>query len=431
MKLTRIVGATVLLAAGFAGGFTVHRWLPAGGSAHQHPAGAPAAQPARKVLYYVDPMHPAYKSDKPGIAPDCGMQLEPVYAESSPDLPSGVINVSPQRQQLIGVRYGIVEEGAAMDALRTVGRVTLDETRIVRVHSRVDGWIEKVLVDFVGKQVRKGQTLLTLYSPELLASQQEFLLALRAGDVLRAATLPSARENSATLLDAARRRLELWNMSPAQIEEITRSGKPVASVAMEAPISGHVITRNAFPGQRVTPENELYTIADLSRVWVLADVFEFEAPEVRLGQYAVISLPYAGRNLPARVSYIQPQMEAETRTLKVRLETDNPGLVLKPDMFVDVELRRGGQRQILVPASAVMDTGARQTVFVDLGGGNIEPRAVVTGGRVGERVVIRSGLKLGERIVISGNFLIDSESQLKSALSGMESAPSAPEHHHD
>jgi len=431
MSAARIIGVLLLLAAGFAGGFTLHRWLPARGSSQAPPVASPAARPERKILYYVDPMHPAYKSGKPGIAPDCGMQLEPVYAEEGSPPPAGVLNISPQRQQLIGVRYGVVEEGAAMNAFRTVGKVALDETRIVRVHSRVDGWIEKVFVDFVGKQVRKGETLLTLYSPELLASQNEFLLALRAGEVLRSATLPSAIENSTTLLDAARRRLELWNMTPAQIDEIARSGKPSAGVAMEAPISGHVMTRNAFPGQRVTAESELYTLADLSRVWIMADVFEFESPEVRIGQHAIVSLPYAGRALPARVSYIQPQMEAETRTLKVRLEMDNPGLVLKPDMFVDVEFRQGGQRRILVPASAVMDTGARQTVFVDRGDGNLEPRPVQTGDRVGDRIVIRSGLQPGERIVISGNFLIDSESQLKSALSGMEPGPSTQEHRHD
>jgi RND family efflux transporter MFP subunit len=217
-------------------------------------------------------------------------------------------------------------------------------------------------------------------------------------------------------------------MSPEQIDEVARTGQPLTHVTIEAPVTGHVLLRNAFPGQRISPENELYVIADLSRVWIMADVFEFDAPNVRLGQHAVVRLPYTSgaRTFHASVTYIQPQLEAETRTLKVRLEAANPGLVLKPDMYVDVDFHLPQRERLMVPAEAVLDTGLRKTVFVDLGNGYLEPREVETGERAADRIVIRSGLKPGERIVVSGNFLIDSEAQLKSALGNM----GAPGHSH-
>lgn len=459
MKPVRIVMMLLLLVAAFAAGLGYGRRY-----AKPRESAAGMSKDGRKILYWVDPMHPSYKSDKPGIAPDCGMQLEPVYAdepaagmpmgerkilhyrdpedhsytsdkpglnpetgndlepvyEEVPGRPDTVFRVSPERQQLVGVRYGVVEMAATADSFRTVGRVTIDETRVVRVHTRVDGWIEKVFVDFTGRAVRKGEQLLSLYSPELLASQREYLLALRAKNVLQTATLPSAIENSQTLLEASRRRLELWSMTQEQIDQIARTGQPLTHISVESPISGHVLSRNAFPGQRITPENELYVLADLSRVWIMADVFEFDAPNVRLGQHAAITLPYAGgRTIHGRVTYIQPRIEAETRTLQVRLEAPNPGLALKPEMYVDVEFHMPGRRQLMVPAEAVLDTGERKTVFVDLGDGYLDARAVETGERAGDRIAIRSGLKAGERIVVSGNFLIDSEAQLKSAIGGM------------
>lgn len=467
MKAAKVVVVFFVAVAAFLAGLGYERW-------YGKPGGeAPASsKDGRRILYWVDPMHPAYKSDKPGIAPDCGMQLEPVYAgeaaphppgaerrilyyrdpedhsytsdkpglnpetgnelepvyEETPGRPPNAFQISPERQQMIGVRYGTAEVSTTSDSFRTVGRVTIDETRIARVHTRVDGWIDKVFVDFTGKEVRKGQALLTLYSPELLASQREYLLALRAKNVLRTATLPSAIEQSETLLEASRRRLELWDMSPEQIDEVARTGQPLTHVTIEAPVTGHVLSRNAFPGQRISPENELYVIADLSRVWIMADVFEFDAPNVRLGQHALVRLPYnsGARTFHATVTYIQPQLEAETRTLKVRLETANPGLVLKPDMYVDVDFHMPRRERLMVPAEAVLDTGLRKTVFVDLGNGYLEPREVETGERAGDLIVIRSGLKPGERIVVSGNFLIDSEAQLKSAIGNM----GAPGHSH-
>ncbi len=430
MKIVRILLMILLVAAVFVAGFGYGRW-------YGKNAGGAAQKGGRKILYWVDPMHPAYKSDKPGIAPDCGMKLEPVYEDggaASPAaagqeaaMPMGTIKVSPEKQQLIGVSYGEVESGAGVHTFRAVGKVAFDETRMARVHARVEGWIDQVFVDFTGELVTKGQRLLTLYSPEMLASQQEYLLALKSKDMLKNSTFADALSQSDSLTAASRKRLELWDLSDAQIEEIARTGKPVTNITLNSPISGYVITRNAFPKQKITPETELYNIVDLSKVWIMADVFENEAPMIRLDQQANVSLSNGrGKSFRAKVNYIQPQVDPVTRTLKVRLEAENPEMLLKPDMYADVEFRVEMPRRITVPSAAVLNSGERKTVFVDRGNGYLEPREVEIGERIGDRLEILKGLKPGERIVISGNFLIDSESQLKSAAAGMADMPGMP-----
>jgi RND family efflux transporter MFP subunit len=397
----------------------------------------------RKILHYRDPHDPSYTSDKPGLNPATGNELEPVYADDPSTMPMGTIRVSPEKQQLIGVRYGTADYTAGVHSFRAVGKVAFDETRIARVQTKIEGWIDEVYVDFVGKLIKQGQPLLTLYSPEMLATQEEFLLALRSQDIMKSSPLAGSLQQAGSLVAAARRRLELWDLSEAQIDEIARTGKTIRNIRLYSPIGGYVMTRNAFPKQRITPETELYTIVDLSKVWIMAEVFESEAPMVRLGMPASVTLPYAGgRRLSAKVDYIQPQIEAMTRTLMVRLEADNAGMVLKPDMFVDVDFRVAMARRLTVPSEAVLDSGLRQTVFVDRGNGYLEPRQVETGERIGDRIEIVKGLRAGERVVTSGNFLIDSESQLKSAAAGMaghqhgapgreESRPPAGEHPHD
>jgi membrane fusion protein, copper/silver efflux system len=448
MKLLKILVVLALLAATFAGGYVFR--------ASRYPG-----QPGRRVLYWVDPMHPQYKSDRPGIAPDCGMQLEPVYADevgathappragrilyyrdpkdpeytadkpglnpetgntlepvyaepapggaapASP-VPAGTIRISPERQQVIGVKFATVEAGGASRTIRTVGKVAVDETRVGHVHTRIEGWIEKVFVDFTGDVVKKGEPMLTIYSPEMLASEQELLLAARAKDVM-----PS-------LLDAAKRRLQLWQLSDADIEQVLRTGQPIRSVTVHAPMTGFITERNAFPNQKVTPDSDLYTITDLSRVWIMADVFESDITSIKVADAAQIVFENGGAPpITARVNYIQPQVDPTTRTLKVRLDANNPGTLMKPEMFVTVAFGSATTPKLTVPAEAVLDTGERQTVFVDLGGGYLEPRAVVVGERFGDRVSITRGLTAGERVVASGVFLIDSESQLKTAAGGM------------
>jgi RND family efflux transporter MFP subunit len=486
MKTLRILLFIGLVAAGFVGGFGYGRWYgphrheeaatkkpkgyhcPMHPSYHSdkpgdcpicgmklvpdddaaHPVGAEAQKPTGKILYYRDPKAPNFKSDKPGINPETGSDLEPVYESDPAAMPMGTIRVSPEKQQVIGVKFGEVTPSAGVHSFRSVGQVTMDETRFTKVQTRIDGWIEKVYVDFTGKFVEKGQPLLTMYSPEMLASQREYLLALRSREIMKGNPLSDSKQQSDSLLEAARKRLELFSLSEAQIQEITRTGQPLTNITIYSPISGYVMMRNAFPKQRITSETELYTVVDLSKVWIMADVFENEASMIQVGLPARIKLSYGtGRAFSGRVSYIQPQVDAMTRTLKVRIEADNPSMTLKPDMFVDVEFNVSMPARMTVPAEAVLDTGLKKTVFVDRGNGYLEPRQVETGERIGDRIEITKGLSPTERIVISGNFLIDSESQLKSSAAGMAGhqhggasskpaasgpAPAAPaEHKHD
>ncbi len=375
-----------------------------------------------KVLYWVDPMHPTYKSDKPGKAPDCGMDLVPVYESSTTasNLPEGAFLISAQKQQLIGVTYGEVTSEQVSKTIRAVGRLAYDETRISHVHTKIEGWIEDVYVDFTGKPVKKGDPLLTVYSPDLLQTQQEFLLALKGRKELAESSFRGAATGAESLYESARRRLELWDITEEQIQEIERTGKTKKSLPLYAPATGIVLTRNAYPKQRIMPDTELYTVADLSNIWVVADIYEYEAPEVNLGQSATVTLTYLpGRTFRGKITYIYPQVDATTRTLKVRVEIPNPNFTLKPDMFANVELNINYGKKLVVPQEAVMDSGSEQIVFVALDGGYFEPRRVKLGAKVDGKYVILEGLRAGERIVTSGNFLVDSESKLKSAAGGM------------
>jgi len=428
MKAIRIFAFLLVIAGAFMGGY-VYKAIEGGGA-------VTGGKKERKILYWVDLMHPAYKSDKPGIAPDCGMKLVPVYADGGPaaapkesglntasdlsKMPVGTVQITPEKQQLIGVKYGEVEKSGGSRTIRAVGKVAFDETRIQHIHTKVEGWIDQVFVDYTGQLVRKGQPLMTVYSPDMLASQRELLLAAKARDTMKNNPLPVAFDQSESLLQAARRRLELWDLSDAQIDQVLKTGQPIKNVTLYSPIAGYVTDRKAFPQLKVMPDTDLYTIVDLSRVWIMADLFEYEAPNIHIGETARISLQAVpGRAFTARINYIQPQVDPMTRTLKVRLDMDNPGLIIKPDMYADVEFRVDLPVQLTVPADAVLDAGDRKTVFVDRGNGFFEPRQVTTGERNGNRIQILSGLTAGERIVTSGNFLIDSESQMKAAAAGM------------
>ena len=404
------IAILIAVAAAFAGGYGYGRWYGKPASAEHHP------------LYWVDPMHPWYKSDKPGIAPDCGMTLVAVYPgdesryQGKPNLPPGTVEIAPEKQQLIGVEYGTVESRAMSSSIRAAARVTLDETRIAKIQSKLEGWIDRVFVDFMGKAVKAGEPLLTIYSPEALATQQEYLLALKARGMAHEGAMEQMSASTDRLVEAARKRLELWDVGDAQIAQIEHTGETLKNLTLVSPVSGFVMERNAFPRQRVTNDTVLYTVADLSSVWVMADVFEYEAAGVHVGQSAAMKLDYLpGRIFRGKVTYILPQVDPATRTLKVRLQFENPGTLLKPDMYGEVELQTGGQRSLVVPEGAVLNSGDRQTVFVDRGNGQFEPRPVTIGTQSDGRIEILSGLAAGERIVTSGNFLIDSESRLKAA----------------
>jgi RND family efflux transporter MFP subunit len=352
------------------------------------------------------------------------MALEPVYEgeagkfeRKSEDLAPGTVQITPEKQQLIGVEFGSPEYTTIGGSIRAVARVALDETRIVKVQSRIEGWIDEVFVDFTGKQVEKGQPLISIYSPEALATQNELLLALKARDQMRDNPVRALAGSTDNLLAAARQRLAHWDIPEKQIERIVETGQPLKNLTLQAPIAGFVMERNAYPKQRVMGDTVLYTIADLSRVWVIADVYEYEAMNVRLGQAAAFTMAYLpGKVFRGKVSYILPQVDPESRTIKVRIELDNPGYVLKQEMYGDAEISTGGARRLTVPQSAVLDSGARQVVFIDKGQGYFEPREVKIGARNAGRIEILSGVAKDDRIVVSGNFLIDSESQLKAAM---------------
>ncbi len=399
-------------------------------STHEHQKRPTPSLPAemasddRRVLYWYDPMHPAYKSDKPGFAPDCGMQLVPRYAGTDPasaPMAPGTVMISPDKQQLMGVRTTTVQRESLVRTIRTTGQVAADETRIAHVHVKVGGWIDKVYVDFVGQLVRKGEPLFTLYSPDLVATQEEYLIARRGENSLNSSPFPEVKQGASSLLRAARDRLKLWDISDAQIEKLERTGEVTRTITFYSPVTGFVTDRKAFPQTSVTPDMELYTVANLSTIWVMADVYEYELPYLRVGQRADLHLSYyPGKTWGGRVSYIYPMLDPQTRTAKVRIDLPNPGFQLKPQMFADVQLQVNYGSQVVVPQEAVLDSGERQTVFVAAGDGHFVPRTVKIGPQVDSKDVVLSGLRPGEIIVSSGNFLIDSESQLKNAMEGMQ-----------
>src|SRR3990172_1038714 len=336
------------------------------------------------------------------------------------EIPETAFKISPEKQQLIGVQYGAVEYQTISKSLRAVGKVAYDETKMSRINPKIEGWIENVYVDFTGKLVRKGQPLLSIYSPDLVSTQEEYLLAIKGKRQLGESPFPEAVNFSESLVQSARRRLELWDITDAQIRELEKRGTPTRTMTLYAPTSGFVTTRNAFPRQRVMPETELYAIADLSNVWVIADIYEFEAADIKMGQPATVTISsYPGREFKGKITYIFPQVDNTTRTLKVRVELANKGFALKPDMYADVVLNMSYGRRLVVPQEAVMDSGSEQLVYVSLSDGYFEPRKVQLGAKVDNKFIVLAGVKEGERVVTSGNFLIDSESKLKSAAGGM------------
>jgi RND family efflux transporter MFP subunit len=384
--------------------------------------GMPAKDGERKVLYWYDPMHPAYRSDKPGIAPDCGMTLVPKYADDQAmaKMPPGTVTISPEKQVLAGVRTAVVDRKPLVREIRTTAQIVADETRIAHIHVKVAGYIDKVYVDFVGQLVKKGQPLFTLYSPDLVSTQEEYLIAKRGNATLGNAPFQEISEGSQSLLQSAKQRLKLWDISDDQIRQLDDTGKVSKDLTFYSPITGFVTDRKVFPQTSVTPDTELYTVSDLSTVWADADIYEYEVPFVHLGQRVSLSLSYyPGKTYTGNISYVYPTVDSQTRTVKVRIQLPNPGFLLKPQMFADAQVRVDYGTKILVPEEAVLNSGTEQHVFVVHQGGMFEPRKVSVGPVVDGNAVILSGLKAGETIVVSGNFLIDSESGLKNAMNEM------------
>jgi len=359
----------------------------------------------------------AEASGETGMA---GMPAADQPAGTSGDMPPDTVMISPERQRLIGLRTARVERQSLDRTVRTVGIVGYDERRVAHIHTKVSGWIESLQVNFTGELVEQGQQLLEIYSPELVSTQEEYLLALRARQTLGDSSFAVVRESSASLLEATRRRLQLWDVTDEQIMAIEEAGAPFERLPIFSPIRGFVIHKTAYEGQHVGPNTELYTIADLREVWITADIYEYELPLVRVGQRAQVTLPYfPGEAFEGRVDYVYPYLEGETRTAKARLVFSNPDWKLKPDMYANVVLTANLGDGLVIPEDAVIDTGLRKVAFRALPEGHFQPVEIETGFKVGNMVQVLSGLVEGEEIVTGAAFLVDSESKLGSALRSM------------
>jgi membrane fusion protein, copper/silver efflux system len=383
------------------------------------PSPGSGAGGGNKILYYVDPMNPGHRYDKPGIAP-CGMALEPVYAEGggvakAPATIPGTVMITPEKQQLIGVKIEQVEQGSALHTIRLLGKVAADDTRIYQINSSVAGWIRQVYPYSTGSLVKKGAPLATFYAPEFLAAEQSYVYALNSLSLrsnVKAATgvQPNLFGQSVRQYEDNLRNI---GMGENQIKELGRTREFADSIQIESPVTGFVLTRNISPGLRFDKGAEFYRIADLRKVWIVLDTYGNEAKYFRPGEK--VPVRYQGETFYATVSNVLPQFDPATRTLKVRLIADNPRYLLRPEMFVDVEFPVTMPPALTVPVDAVLDSGLKKTVYVARGNGFFEPRKVETGRYFGDRVEIMKGLMAGERIVVSGNFLIDSESRFKSS----------------
>ncbi len=344
-----------------------------------------------------------------------------------PGLPGATANtmtIAPERLQTIGVKFQEAARRHLDKVIRTVGRVDVDERLVGRVNIKFEGWIEDLRVSAIGDHVKKGQILFTIYSPDLVATQEEYLLALQSYRELGKSEFPEVARGAKELLEATRRRFQLWDVPEYHIKELEETGKVLRTLPIHAPVTGTVIRMQARVGTYVTPGTELYFIADLSKIWIFADIYEYELPYIQVGQGAQVTLSYdPSVALHAHVEFIYPTLDPKTRTAKVRFALGNPGEKLKPDMYTNVELKIPLGTRLAVPRDSIIESGERQLIFIHHGGGKLEWRTVKLGVRAGDWVEVVEGLKEGDHIITAANFLIDSESQLKAAVGGMAGMP--------
>src|SRR5579859_6874510 len=327
------------------------------------------------------------------------------------------VQLSPERMQSIGVRMGRVERKIVGDEIRATGNVAIDETKLAYVQVRYSGYIQKVFADATYQYLRKGQPLFTIYSPDLVATEREYLVAKQNQQRVAQSTIPGVTEGAASLLTAASERLKQWGVPQREIARLESTGEIQQELQVDSPVSGYITERNALPNLTVQPETRLYSVADLSTVWVLAEVFQNDLGRIKVGDRGSLTVDsYPGRTFEGRVNFIYPQVDMTTRTARARLVFSYPGLKLTPGMFVNVTLKIAMGKQLVIPANGVLQSGTRQIVFVSREGGYIEPREVQLGSRAGDDFIVLNGVKTGEEIVTSANFLIDSESQLQAAL---------------
>lgn len=376
----------------------------------------------KKIKYWAAPMDPTYIRNEPGKSP-MGMDLIPVFEESEDEkLPASTIRIDAVTIQNMGVRTAPVRTAALSKSIRALGTVTYDETKIYAVNVKFNGWIEKLYVDFVGESVKKGQPLFDIYSPELVSAQEEYLLAVQQMEGLAQSDYPSVRRNAETLLHAATQRLQYWDLAEAQIARLKKSGVARKALTIYSPASGVVIKKEALPGHLVKAGMHQYEIADLSRVWVDVEVYEYELPYVKKGMSVEMELSYLpGKLFKGEVLFIYPFLNPKTRTVKLRLAFDNHEGQLKPDMYANVFLESTiADNAIVIPQEAVIDSGVRKLVFVSRGEGKFEPRDIKLGIEGTDNTYqVLEGLKAGEEVVVSAQFMFDSESRLREAIQKM------------
>ena len=372
-----------------------------------------------------------WRSQKPGAETgsassgiESGKPQASAEATPVPEAPLVPVQLTPQRMQSIGVKLGTAQFKQIDAELRVTGTVDADERRIAYVQTRFPGWIRKVYADTTFQYIQKGQPLFTVYSPDLVTTEQEYLLARKNSESLKTSTVSGVATGAETMLSAARDRLAQWEVPASEIEKLETTGKVITDLTFDSPVSGYITEKNALPNMYVQPETRLYTVADLTTVWVYAQLFQTDLGKIKPGDPAEVTVDaYPGKTFRGRIDYILPQIDVNTRTARVRLVFPNPTLRLKPGMYVNVLLKTPLGRQLVVPASALFHSGSRQLVFVSQGDGRFEPREVQTGLQVGDQTVITKGIKAGEPIVTSANFLIDSESQVQAAAGAFVPPP--------
>lgn len=392
----------------------------------QEPPGQATGEPGttpkkeRKIKYWKAPMTAGYISDKPGKSP-MGMDLIPVYED---EVTGDGIRIQPNIVQDIGVKTMIAKVKTLKREIRTIGTLTYDERKVTHVHTKYEGWVEKLHVDFTGQEVKEGELLAEIYSPELVSTQEELLLAMKYNQTLKDNPFTELSLGSRELLESTRRRLELFDVPEHQIEELMRNQKITKTMHIHSPVRGFVIKKHVLQGMYIKPGMSLYTIADLSNIWVQGEIYEYELPWIRLGQETEMQLSYfPGKKFKGQVTFIDPVLDPKTRTVKVRTEFKNPDWQLKPDMYADLIFKSTvAQKRVVIPDEAVIHAGEKNIVIVMNKSGGFESREVVLGNHANNEVQIIRGVKSGEKVVTSSNFLIDSESNLREALNKMQQA---------
>ncbi len=383
------------------------------------PASAGMTGAEREPLFYRHPMNPEITSPVPAKG-SMGMDYTPVYADDQAG-PAGTVRIDPVVRNNIGLRTAVAEYKTMSRTIRTLGRVDYDEQKLVRLHPKVEGWIREINIDKTGQPVADDDILLSIYSPKLVATQQEYLLALKNHETLKDSPFADIREGARAMVESSRARLVLLDVPQHQINELEQSREIMEGLHIHAPAGGTVLQVGARQGQYVTPASELYLIADLSRVWVYADIYDYELPWIAEGDQVEMTLASVpGRSFEGTLEYVFPYAEARTRTTRVRLVFDNPDRVLRPEMFAEVTIHAAEQPgQVVIPAEAILRTGAYNQVFVVTDSGSFEPRRVQLGIESQGEVSITEGVNAGEKVVVSAQFLVDSESKLREATAKM------------